>query len=66
MSKLFRTCTALCLALLAATALGAAGQPPAPTTGGGHSTLADAGTGEMTTEDVNNTGSRFQPPAITS
>ncbi|MFD3806456.1 hypothetical protein ACFWSF_18275 [Streptomyces sp. NPDC058611] len=66
MSKLFRTCTALCLALLAATALGAAGQPPAPTAGGVHTTVADAGTGEMTTEDVNNTGSRFQPTAITS
>ncbi|MFD3325494.1 hypothetical protein [Streptomyces sp. NPDC058701] len=66
MSKLFRTCTALCLALLAATALGAAGQPPTPTADGARTTVADASTGEITPEDVNNTGSRFQPPAITS
>lgn len=66
MSKLFRTCTALCLALLAATALGAAGQPSAPAAGTAYVTVADGGAGEITTEDINNTGSRFQAPAITS
>lgn len=64
MPKLFRTCAALCLALLTATVLGAAGQPQTQTPRVEH-TVAGTDGGDTIVQQVNNTGSTYHPPATT-
>ncbi|MEU7427004.1 hypothetical protein ACGFX8_23785 [Streptomyces sp. NPDC048362] len=62
MSKPPRVCTALGLALLAATALGATTGLPHTHTPTAPHTAVQAGTGHLSDPEVNNTGSSYEPP----